>query len=64
MLGDWKTLKCMFGVETIANATHPCIYCMCTQQLHDKRHANKLDVDGMCQWANGFVSCDQNIAPN
>ena len=32
--------------------------------LHNKRRANKLDADGMYEWANGVTSCDQPIAPN
>lgn len=64
MSRDLKTLKCMFGVETDANAAHTCIYCMHTQQLHCKRRADRVIVDGMYQWANGVMSCDDNIAPN
>ena len=64
MSGDLKTLKCMFGVEIGANATHPCIYCMQTQCLHNKRCANKLVIDGMYEWANGVMSGDQTTAPN
>lgn len=37
---------------------------MRTKCLHDKGCANKLVADGMYEWANGVMSCDQTVAPN
>ena len=43
LVGDLKTLKCMYGYSNVANARMPCLFCM---------HERITDANGKKSWTN------------
>ena len=41
LVGDLKTLKCMYNIGKGANSKSPCLYCMSTSNVLDKRNRKK-----------------------
>ena len=41
LAGDLKTLKCMYNIAKGANSKSPCLYCMSSSDVLDKRYWKK-----------------------